>query len=307
MLKQLFFTVGVPMLLTSVLLFGGYLLYIFTDSWRPMDWAGAAGFGLSFFVAFCLINGGIPEFPPAASVNWIAYFALITALLGPFEREIPVPEWGRWIGRVLLMGLGISLLLYPVLKHSSAGVALAWIVGSSVGALLTWGAVIQLDDQMDGYVVPLSYLLCSTFASLLLVGALQYGSMAQYAGAFATICGVFTGASILNRSRSVLGGARPALLVLFPMMLLGGWFYASDVQSGAWPFLLLAVLPVCVSLGLMPFLKQRLSRWTRGLSGVLSIFVLGSLLTGAVWFVQQETGSTGSNGDSTDTYEDYGE
>ncbi len=296
------------MIVTSVFLLGAYLLFIFTDSWRPMDWAGAAGFGGAFFVSFCLINGGVPQFPPADSVNWVGYIGGLTIFLGPFEREIPAPEWGRWIGRGILSFCAISLLLYPSLQHRSVWSAFLWIGGASTVLLLVWGAVQQLDEKVDGFVFPLTYMLVSTVASVLLIGSFQYGSMAQYSGAYATICGVFLGVSLLNRSRSVLGGARPALLVLFPMILLSGWFYASDVQSGAWPFLLLSVLPVGVSIGFLPFLKPRLSRFQKGISGVFSVFVLGSLLAGAVWFAQHDSGSSGDSGDNSgEMYEDYGE
>ncbi len=304
MLRQLLLTVGVPVLLSSVILLGSAMLYIFTDSWRPVKLGGAIAFGFSFFVSFSLINGGVPGLPPVSSVNWLPYFALAAAVLSMMEAEGGFSWSVRWGLRLaLLVAAGITMLL-PVLGDPGPVVKVVWVIGLSAVIAGIWWQVDRLQDELEGFVLPLIYLCCTTFASVLCVLAFQYASMAQYIGVIAALCGVFFVFSFLDRSRSVFRGAHAGFMLLFPLMLLSAWFLSANAQAGSWPFLALAVLPVLVILVRVPVLRGPLNSFQRNVCVAAVVVAIGLLFSSWTWYYQESVRATDPG--RSETYDDYG-
>jgi len=317
MLWVLLKAVGVPVLIAV----GGVLITWLITSWTESKSASGIGgsivFVSAFFAGFSLINGAIPPFPPSSTINWIPYCGGAAGVIGIVQIIWSGPWWVRWGLRLLLVRGSFWLTLQPILSHQLSGPdAALWAWGWDLSVLGIWWGIERLHERGPPAVPPVLFLIPGTAASLLLIGVMDYASMALAFGSFAAVLGVMTVAGAIKPDTDLARGVLPVAALLLPLMLVNGSMFASGATAGGWGYLLLAFVPLG-GWGIAVAGDSSGPEWRRIVAGPAVTFLLAMLLSGLSFYPLSSGAEDGAGntpqteketgGESGEPYgEDYG-
>jgi hypothetical protein len=221
----------------------------FLARWRSKDdgrkWLYSMALGLAYAAGHVRATGW-PGFPPADSTNWLLYFGLVSAALSAIIAHW-LPSTGVRIAiAIAASNSALHLLLKPKIQYGwSRGESAIWMSSLTVAASALWLGLgsIATRSARHPLAFPLILLIpaMGLSASLLLSGSLLLGQL-----------GIILVAALLSafvasaRHPGLQVGTVPAFALLFPALLLSGYFFAELPASSA---LLLAATPF---LGLVP-------------------------------------------------------
>ncbi len=293
-------TVGVAVLITAVLLTLSWKLW---DRSAEVGSAGKAGAAAAFVLAFgtgyCLVNNGIPPFPPDQdTINWIPYIALLAGGLGSVHVFWSGPWWVRWGLRLLLVRFSFWLVMEPIINETwTSQESILWAWGWDGSVLFLWWGIEELEKRSHGSVVPFLFLISGTAGSLLLISRIDYASMAQLVGVFCGITGVFGVATLWKKNASVGRGVVPLLVLLLPLMMVTGSAFSFGTMKARWSYLALGFVPLSGWLGCLSLFSEW-KNWQKALVSGISGFLLTMLFFSIPRYQSVEPGESGSGGSS---------
>jgi hypothetical protein len=229
---------------------------VLVAAWRPWrrsepvlrgHWGGALGAGFAFVLAYALLDGEVPAWPPAQARHWLFYLAAGLTVLGVVDAAagawFHVPRWVR--GELALVGsaAAVTCLFASLLRADTWPPlrAVEWVVGMVVVMHLAWVSTELLVDRLPrgAGVAVLFVFAAGTALVLMLSGSLVYGRLA---GVMAVVASV---ALVTALAAPGFSPARGAVTVLVPttvaVLFLGYHLADLDVLNGS---LLLAALPL---------------------------------------------------------------
>lgn len=203
--------------------------------------------GLAYFAGHLFIAGWV-RIPPSDTTNWLAYFALASALLGASCAMLPASRWARGLIFGLVCAGALALLLKPKFQYAwSPGEGVPWVV-CLVGAVVLIAVILDALIRQPATAVEMPALfliICGgTFGALMLSGSML---LAQYA---AVLGGAVFGSLVFSARNVALGrGIVPLLSLLLGALLISGYFFAELPAAAALLLayaLLFALIPIGV-------------------------------------------------------------
>lgn len=178
--------------------------------------------------------------PPVDVIDWLPWLALAAGFWGLIEASSRRWRW-RWLGRLVLTGAVLGLVLGPLARNGwSWPVLAARLVGLGVGVLWVWGLLDARDERLAGgaLLTVLAMVAGGSSLALALSGSLVLGELA----------GVLTAAVVALRfglgrdpGSTAARGLMAVVVVVLAGLLLAGRFYSETPTSAA---LVLAVAPL---------------------------------------------------------------
>jgi hypothetical protein len=176
--------------------------------------------------------------PPVDVIDWLPWLALAAGCWGLIEGNSR--RW-RWLGRLVLTGAVLGLVLGPLARNGGSWPVLAarW-VGLGAGVLWVWGLLDARDERLAGgsLLTVLAMVAGGSSLTLALSGSLVLGELA----------GVLTAAVVALRfglgrdpGSTAARGLMAVVVVVLAGLLLAGRFYSETPTSAA---LVLAVAPL---------------------------------------------------------------
>jgi len=265
--REILYTAAVPF---------GVTLVVLLAAWRPWRrrersvargwWAGAAGIGVGFFLAFALLDGRPPAWPPSEARHGLFYYVAALTVLGVIEgllhAWVPGAAWLRAEAALLVFAAGLFLLFQSMLKNDAWTPlnAACHLLGMTVLTHAAWASTEVLVLRLPR---PAGPLVLATFSGavalvIMLSGSVVYGRLA---GALAV---AVLAAALLAPAAPRLSVARGGVTVVIPatlaILLLARYYVEPGVavRNGA---LLLSSLVLPWAATIRPLRRRR--PWVR--------------------------------------------
>lgn len=158
------------MLTASDILFGAALPFALSLAVLLLirkRWAAPLAIGVSFTLAFALIEGFAHLFPPSSAVAWLFYVGLLLTVLGLLDAAIAMPIWLRPIAVFIGTAIGLGLLLrFNFANHTWNLVhGLAYL--AILAAIATiWWATLESTASEGGILMPVAAMLITGIGGL---------------------------------------------------------------------------------------------------------------------------------------------
>jgi hypothetical protein len=245
--------------------------------WKA-PWGVAAGLGLGYFVGHWGILGR-PPFPGVDSKDWVAWLALLAALLGMLEAARSPSVWLTWGLRAIFVAGILALVLRSNVENRWAvGEAAAWLGGLGVVVLASWW---NLESQAEripgpGWMFHLGLISAGWAAVQVLSGGAAPG---QLDGVLAsTALGALPVVGLRPGPALSRGGPAVATTVIAGLGLTG-YFYSEVPALSA---ILLALAPWAPWIDRIGPIRRR-SPWTRAaVRGLAVLLAVGAAVLVAV-------------------------
>jgi hypothetical protein len=271
--REILYTAAVPF---------GVTLVVLLAAWRPWRrrersvargwWAGAAGIGVGFFLAFALLDGRPPAWPPAEARHGLFYFVAALTVLGVVEGTLhawaPGAAWLRAEAALVVFAAGLFLLFQSKLRNDSWTPldAACHLLGMTVLTHAAWASTEVLVLRLPR---PAGPLVLATFSGAVAVVVMLSGSMVygRLAGAIAV---AVLAAALVAPAAPRLSVARGGVTVVVPatlaILLLARYYVEPGVtvKNGA---LLLASLVLPWAVTIRPLRRRR--PWVRTMIAVV--------------------------------------
>lgn len=251
---------------------------------RPSLAAGlvAVGLLLGYAVGFLAVQGW-PWRAPLDALDWWALVGVpATAVLAMAGAVRRVPGWAMWVGRVLIAGGLVPLMLRAYLQyHWDGTTAAAYSVAIPVLVLAVWAAAHALRVRGDGGLV-LGAMAIQALAVAAAIGASGSLTLGQHAGTVAAVVVAVAVVGVVVPTASAWQGVAidVAMLLIVAALMQGRFFAATmtDVHAA-----LLLVAPAAVWGVRAP--RVRTARpWRRRLLAMGAVaFIAGIGLGLAAW------------------------
>jgi hypothetical protein len=235
-------------------------------------WGVAAGLGLGYFLGHWGILGW-PPFPGVDTKDWVAWLALMAALIGIFEASRSPSVWITWGIRAVFVAAFLTLVLRSKVQQS-------WAVGESIACLGGLGIVLlaswwNLESQAEripgpGWMFHLGLISAGWAAVQVLSGVASFGQLdgvlASTALGALPVIGLRPGLALSR------GGPAVATTVVSGLGLTG-YFYSEVPALSA---ILLALAPWAPWIDRIGVIRRR-SPWTRAtVRGLAVLLVVGA-------------------------------
>src|SRR3954470_8709232 len=202
-------------------------LLVLAVAWRPWrrdppvmrgHWGGALAAGAAFVLAYGLLDGEVPAWPPAQARHWLFYFAAGLTVLGLLDAAayafFHVSDWVRAEAALVASGIIVPCLFASLLRADTWPplTAVIWVVGMTVVLHLAWmSSEILVHRLPRGTGAAVLFVFAAGAALVMMLsGSLIYGRLA---GVISVVAGAAVLASIVAPGFSA---ARGAVTVMVP-------------------------------------------------------------------------------------------
>lgn len=235
LLKQILPAVVVAMMVAA----GICGLALLWGNERAQRALGPIAIGFAYFAGHLFVAGW-GSFPPTDTINWLPFFALVTAVLGALCGVLTIKASVRVLIFALVSAVALRLLLKPKFQYGwSPGEGWAWVAFLGCAMVLLAIILDALGRRSATAVEVPAFLLiicAGTFGALMLSGSMLLGQLAS------VLTAAVAGSLLFTVRKVALGrGIVPLFTLLGGALLLGGYFFAELPATSA---VLLAFAPI---------------------------------------------------------------